>query len=207
METIVVVDLGLSNVKSVKNALHHLGYAVVVTNNQNTVASSPKIILPGVGSFAQGAARLKDLGLDKAINSAANSSAHILGICLGMQLLASSGSEGGKSEGLGLIDGSVDQLNTQARLPHVGWNSVEYPRNTQVCPLYNGIPSNSDFYFTHSFAITCSLSQCITGLCDYNGTFIASVAKGRTYGVQFHPEKSQKHGLTMLKNFGELSTC
>ena len=197
-----IVDLGRGNLGSVKNAVEFLGEIPSVLRSPSQIDECDRIILPGVGSFYASMNEMKSRGFDVALRKFAGKGGRILGICLGMQLLASFGTENGDIEGVGLIPGRVRRMNVSdgLRLPHVGWNGVE-----RMCshPLFRGVKEGVDFYFTHSYVFDVANEVHAIGKTLYGERFCSAVAAGNVWGVQFHPEKSQKNGLRILKNFLE----
>ncbi len=203
-----IVDLGRGNIGSVKNALDFLGASSVVLGSPLEVEKCSKIVLPGVGSFFNSMGVMKARGFDEALRDFAARGRLLLGICLGMQLLASQGTENGDIEGLGLVPGRVRKMNLPEgfRLPHVGWNGVT---SHGEHPLFRGVKAGVDFYFTHSYVFDPARESHSIGKTLYGEHFTSAVASGNVWGVQFHPEKSQKNGLRILKNFleEEVQTC
>ena len=202
LKSVTVVDYGLCNIDSMVRALEECGGSVLVTKDPRDVERAERIILPGVGSFHRAMGNLRDLGLVTAIRSRGSSaSTPMLGVCLGMQLMASRGTEHGDATGLQLLDGVVEPLipNEGERLPHIGWNSVE----ASSAMLMNGIPYGSDFYFVHSFHFRPIEPYWVVGTTPYAGGFCSVVGDPdrMIFGVQFHPEKSQKMGFRVLRNF------
>jgi glutamine amidotransferase len=203
-----VVDCGIANLGSIKKILGEIVTDVRVLTEPQELNQVDKIILPGVGSFPAAMKKLKSKGLEGALKSIAfENQLHILGICLGMQLLAEHGFEFGDTEGLALIPGSVTKLestNSERRIPHVGWNSMNI---IQQSPLFEGILDQTDFYFVHSFKY--DLEDNVHQLASTNhGTdFPSVIARQNIYGVQFHPEKSSKAGHKLLTNFCGLEKC
>jgi imidazole glycerol-phosphate synthase subunit HisH len=197
-----IVDLGRGNIGSVKNAVEFLGRASIVLGSPSRIDECDRVILPGVGSFFNSMNEMKGRGFDDALRNFAARGGRILGICLGMQLLASFGSENGEIEGVGLIPGHVCRMNVPngLRLPHVGWNGVE---RMGEHPLFRGVKKCVDFYFTHSYVFEVENEAHSIGKTLYGECFTSAVATGNVWGVQFHPEKSQKNGLRILKNFLE----
>lgn len=196
-----IVDYGMGNLDSVARAVEECGGNPVVTGDPGELSSAAHIILPGVGSFSDGMSELRGRGLDTVLAAEAGKRIPLLGICLGMQLLATTGHEGGETPGLGLIPGEVARLQatgTGTRIPHVGWNEV---RPTRPCPLFEGIAPGKDFYFVHSFHFQCREPDDEAARTPYCGGFTSCVQRGSVFGVQFHPEKSQKPGLALLANF------
>jgi imidazole glycerol-phosphate synthase subunit HisH len=204
---IAVIDLKLGNVKSVGNALSYLKIEHVVTSEQAQIQEAAKLIFPGVGSFNEAANRLQSTGMRECIrNAVLVQNKPILGICLGMQLLATTGEEGGTSQGLGLIDAHVSRLRSDPqkyRLPHIGWNDV----TRDEMQLFDGIGSETCFYFVHSYEMVLN-ETCEVAFSNYGVDFVAAVQKGHICGTQFHPEKSREMGLRLLTNFAKsVSKC
>ena len=198
---ITIVDYGMGNIYSLQSALKFLGYDSICSNKREDIINADKIILPGVGSFKQAMDNIRKLKIDKSLEVAIKEKkTPILGICLGMQLLGISSTEDDFSIGLNLFQGNVDKFTDQSiKIPHVGFNNVSYPEESV---LYKGINENSDFYFVHSYKMH---SNEINGVayCSHGENFVASFEKGNVFGTQFHPEKSQTNGLSLLKNFIE----
>lgn len=198
-----IVDLGLGNVNSVNRALQHLGMPSIVTKSPKEIESCEKIILPGVGNFFEASVRLYSSGLAQTLSALVlHQKRPLLGICLGMQLLGEFGAEGGGAKGLGFIAGKVSRLRSEEfgfRLPHVGWNNV----STDTMRLFAGVDKDACFYFVHSyeFVPTENIPEVEVAFSTYGRDFVAGIKKGNVVGVQFHPEKSQKNGLQVLKNF------
>ncbi|HEY1738055.1 MAG TPA: imidazole glycerol phosphate synthase subunit HisH [Acidimicrobiia bacterium] len=211
MQRIAVVDTGLCNVDSMWRAVDDCGAKAVVTDDPTDLALVDKIVLPGVGAFADAMDALDDSGMAEAIvENVRGQEVPILGVCIGMQLLANTGSEVRHADGLGLIDAAVTRLvpagadcttSARERIPHVGWNEV-HPRVTS--PLLAGIPDATDFYFVHSFHMQCVDERDVVATTPYCGEFVAIVARGHVFGTQFHPEKSQAMGRRLLRNFVDL---
>lgn len=201
MKTAAIIDYGLSNIDSVARAVEECGATAIVTSDPRELARVGRIILPGVGSFADGMRELRSRRLDDAMRAEViEKDVPLLGICLGMQLLATSGDEGGKTAGLDFVEGDVvrlSPLDATTRIPHIGWNSVDIRK---ASPLFDDIPSGKDFYFVHSYHFRCDAGVVVAET-DYCGGFVSCVSKGHIFGVQFHPEKSQKVGLHLLRNF------
>lgn len=195
---IAILDYGMGNRASVQNALTFLGHESVVTQDAATIASATHLILPGVGAFGDGMKAIRERGLDQVMAHEIAKGKPLLGICLGMQLLASKGEEGGLHDGLGFIPGIVRRLAAgELRLPHVGWNDVTPKVGESL--LIGAEPHV--FYFVHSFALVPDDLQDVIATCEYGEPFVAGVRRGNVMGVQFHPEKSQGSGLGVLKNF------
>jgi len=205
---IAIIDYGMGNLGSVRRAFEVLGAKVSIIKDPGELTAINRIVLPGVGSFKDGMDRLQSLQWKPAIEQALrNNGVALLGICLGMQMLAEFGEEGGLTDGLGLISGTVkklDKFGCSIRIPHVGWNEVT---NDIRDPLYKNIPQKTDFYFVHSYAFEVSNPETQIGYVDYDGKITASVRLNNIFGTQFHPEKSSKAGHVLLKNFMEYTPC
>ena len=200
MTSIGIIDLGIGNTGSLRGALFNEGYDPCLVKTAEDVEDYSHLLLPGVGSFFEGMRRLELAGFSTAIRKHVSGGKPLMGICLGMQMLASYGFEGGHCEGLNLIPGTVEKLPSHDgfRLPHVGWNGID---QTQQHPLFSGVKPNVDFYFVHSYAVTVVSQGSVLSTTDHGGTFTSSISAGSVIGVQFHPEKSQKNGLKILDNF------
>lgn len=202
MQRVAIVNYGLCNLDSVRRAFETLGATAVVTDVPCDLERADRIVLPGVGAFPDAMRNLRAKGLDEALAAQVlEEGAPFLGVCLGMQLLASIGCEVEETKGLGWIDAQVTRLvatGSEYRIPHVGWNEV---RPIRESPLFAGIPPNADFYFVHSFHVSCADDGDVLATTPYCGGFTSVVQRDHVFGVQFHPEKSQQHGLRLLKNF------
>lgn len=196
-----IVDYGMGNLSSIRNALDYIGVPSVIENSPEKIASSGRLILPGVGSFARAMRNLNESGLTAALNRAViENRSPVLGICLGMQLLADVGSEDGITPGLGWISGSIVRLNEAmvGKVPRIGFDNVVPAKTDEV--LFAGLRTGADFYFVHSYHFVPETTDVVIGTCD-SGASVAAVAASNIYGVQFHPEKSQANGLRLLRNF------
>lgn len=198
----LIIDYGMGNLASARRALEESGAEVTVADDPAALAEADRFVLPGVGAFAEGMANLRARGWPEAIRTALERpGVAMLGICLGMQLLADRGQEGGANIGLGLVPGEVVRFQPDApetRIPHVGWNEVHY---AAAEPLFAGIPDNSDFYFVHSFHFVPAQAGNVLATSPYCGSFVSAIRAHNIYGVQFHPEKSARPGLRLLRNF------
>jgi glutamine amidotransferase len=202
---VVVVDYGMGNLWSVASAIRFLGSEALITSNTKEISSAKFLILPGVGSFRRAMQVIKQNSIDKAIlQSLSQPETKLLGICLGMQLLGSASSEDGDTEGLGLVPNTVrkftNSADTRLKIPHVGFSEVKHDSKIK---LFSGIPSESCFYFVHSYFM--ELTPAIEGVatCHHGTAFVAAFEQEQVSGTQFHPEKSQSMGLNLLKNFLE----
>lgn len=199
--TVLVIDYGMGNLGSVRRALEECGADPVISDSPDDLADASWIVLPGVGAFSDGMKNLRRGGWPKALATAVlDEGIPLLGICLGMQLLAERGTEGGETDGLGLIPGEVRQLMPEGglRVPHVGWNDVHAVGD---CAMLRGVPDGSDFYFVHSYHFIPSDRSHIAAVAEYGGEVVAAVESGKVWGAQFHPEKSSRAGFHLLKNF------
>ena len=183
-----------------KGALESLGWDPLLVSTPREITNASHLLLPGVGSFRSAMLRLKQAGLVDAIREYAEHGKPLLGICLGMQILASWGAEGGGEEGLNLISGKVLPLQAGAgiRIPHVGWNTVSHQ---SPHPLFNDTKTGVDYYFVHSFVFEAEEKNQVYCETEYGTRFPSAVGRENIFGVQFHPEKSQKNGLQILDNF------
>lgn len=200
MNYTAIVDYGVGNLKSVSNAMAYIGQKTLITGDAGELERADAVILPGVGAFPDAADKLRASGLDKALLAQAGRKP-ILGICLGMQLLFDLGEEGKSCEGLGLVSGSVVRIQTDFKLPHIGWNSLTFQNNA---PLFRGLEDGTYVYFVHSFCGCASREEDVIARTQYGPSVVAAVSHNGVYGCQFHPEKSGEAGLQILKNFGEL---
>jgi glutamine amidotransferase len=195
---ISILDYGMGNLRSVEKALEHVGAGATITSDAGVVREADGVILPGVGAFPRAMERVRSLGLDELIAERRESGVPILGICLGLQLLFDSSTELGGAAGLGLLSGEVDVLDADGlKVPHIGWSPVRWERDSR---LVEGIPSETPFYFVHSFAPRPSEAD-LLGTAVYGARFACAAESGNVYGVQFHPEKSSAAGLRLLANF------
>ena len=196
-----ILDYGVGNLKSVTNAMRYLGFDTRITSDPAELERADAIILPGVGAFPDAAEKLRVPGLDKTLLTQAEKKP-ILGICLGMQLLFDRGEEIRPCAGLGLVHGSVRRLETDRKLPHIGWNSLAFQNHS---PLFRGLDDGVYVYFVHTFCGVADRESDVIARTEYGPSVVAAVSCGNVYGCQFHPEKSGETGLVVLKNFGELN--
>ena len=196
-----IVDYGVGNLKSVTNAMDYLGLKTCITSDQKELELADAIILPGVGAFPDAADKLRSTRLDQVLLVQAEQKP-ILGICLGMQLLLDRGEEVRECAGLGLVPGAVRKIETDLKLPHIGWNSLSFPNSS---PLFVEVEAGSYVYFVHSFCAVADDPKTVIAQTDYGVPVTAAVQKGNVYGCQFHPEKSGEVGLQILRNFGGLN--
>jgi glutamine amidotransferase len=200
---ITAIDLGISNIASLVKAFRSLGTELHVTRDGAAVRNAAKVILPGVGAFGAGMEALRKYRLDEPVRKAAlERRIPFLGICLGMQLLANRSYEHGEHEGLGIVGGVVKPLDAAICkvVPHMGWNNLESIAGN---PLLHGLSDKPDFYFVHSYHVVNLPQNVVVNVCDYHMPVVASIACKNVFGMQFHPEKSQRNGLIVLRNFLE----
>ncbi len=200
---IALIDSGLGNLSSIRNALTQCGSDVRIVSSASELKRANGVILPGVGSFGDAMDKLRQANWIEALDDEVRGNEMpFLGICLGMQVLASHGLEGGDSCGLGWIDGTVERIEPATpttRLPHMGWNDVSFER--EESGMSAGLNGDSVFYFMHSFSIRTSSQEVVKGVTDYSGPVTACLEMEHIWATQFHPEKSQRAGLRVLKNF------
>jgi glutamine amidotransferase len=200
--TIAVIDYGLGNLTSVVGAVEKLGFDAIATADHERIGMAEKLILPGVGAFGDGMRNLRNQGLVELLGDLVLVRKRpILGICLGFQLLAEESEEFGRHKGLGWVAGHVRRLGArhpELRVPHVGWNDLQ---QESECFLYRDIAKDSLFYYVHSFALQMDDRKAAVGSCTYGERFVSVLHRENICGTQFHPEKSQLAGLTLLGNF------
>ncbi|MEM1211811.1 MAG: imidazole glycerol phosphate synthase subunit HisH [Planctomycetota bacterium] len=216
MTAIAILNYGLGNLRSVQKAFEHVGAEAVLLEDPSRVSSFGKVLLPGVGNFADGMQRLEATGFGDAVRRYAETGRPLMGICMGLQFLFDSSEEvpeggGGVVPGLGLIPGRVvrfqeDQGEGVPRLtvPHMGWNTLAFPEGRGVDPVFAGLPEGPSVYFVHSFYAVPDDPAHVAATATHGQPFAAAVRKDHLFATQFHPEKSQRVGLRMLKNFVEL---
>lgn len=193
-----IVNYGLAgNIPSIKKALEHIGADVSVIEKPADFKGVDRLILPGVGSFADAMAELEQSGLKSVLEDAEKSNLPILGICLGMQILGKIGFEFGETKGLQLIDSEVCRMECKGSIPHIGFNTLNI---TKPSPILSGIVEQDEFYFMHSYEVRNYTD--VVALTNYaDHMFVSAIQKGNVYGVQFHPEKSREAGLRVFSNF------
>lgn len=199
---ISIIDYGMGNLRSVQKALESIGEEAIITSDKEQIEKSEGIILPGVGAFPDAMENLKNKGLDEALKGAVLQEKPILGICLGMQLLFSQGDEVRVCEGLGFLQGKIQRLYGDVKIPHMGWNSLKIDKN---CAILDDIDEGSYVYFVHSFYAEITNKENLNATSFYGMDVPAVVSDKNLFGVQFHPEKSGDVGIQMLKNFARLT--
>ncbi|MFN7302364.1 MAG: imidazole glycerol phosphate synthase subunit HisH [Bacteroidota bacterium] len=192
----VIINYGMGNLASVSKTLKKIGVEHIISEDPVVVKAAEKLVLPGVGSFKAAMENLNKSGLSEAIHESVSAGAKMIGICLGMQLLASTGFEPERCSGLGLIPGEVVPLDCGLPVPHMGWNNIRI-----VNPQYFNKLSYQDFYFVHSYHFITEKPEHVAATVEYGTEITAAVQNGSVFGCQFHPEKSQLAGLQVLRNF------
>ncbi|MCS7214650.1 MAG: imidazole glycerol phosphate synthase subunit HisH [Thermodesulfovibrio sp.] len=204
MKSIVIVNYGMGNIYSLSSAIRFLGYEPILSSEERDILEADYLFLPGVGSFYNAMKKIVSIGLDQILKIAVyDKKIPLLGICLGMQLLAQRGTEDGESEGLGFIEGSVErfqQIDKKIKIPHIGFSPTTITKDDKI---FEGIDKKADFYYNHSYRVICPEEYVIATA--INGEpFVAAIKKDNVYGTQFHPELSQSNGLRLIKNFLKL---
>ena len=202
---ITIVDYGMGNLGSIQNMIKKVGGQSIITSDSEIISKADKVLLPGVGSFDRAMSNLNELNLVNVIKQKANSGTPFLGICLGMQLLADR-SEEGTLNGLGIIPGEVKKFiikKKEMKIPHMGWNLVRYKRSSKLFAKFE-IFDEVKFYFVHSYHFVAKFDSDILTTTSFDLDFTSGVNNGNVYGLQFHPEKSHKYGMQLIKNFIEL---
>lgn len=203
---ITIVDYGLGNLSSIKNMLRRMGFPSLITGDPEEISRAEKIVLPGVGAFDNGMRNIREKGLETVLRQKALiERVPVLGICLGMQLLCHS-SEEGVEPGLGWVDGAVVRIVAEGngvnlKVPHMGWNTVSIENE---CALTKGFLPEMRFYFVHSYHAVCDRPGDVVLATDYGTRMVAALRSGNIMGTQFHPEKSHKYGMIVLRNFAEM---
>ena len=200
---IAIIDYGVGNLFSLKSSFAAIGQEAVVTGERAVIEAAEKLILPGVGAFGDAADKLRSSGLDTVVIGQARAGKPLLGICLGMQLLFDESTEYGTHKGLGLIPGRIvpisDVIPKDLKIPHIGWNALHFE---QQSPIFKYVKEGECVYFVHSFYAT-DCQESVVATAEYGAELTAAVQKGSVYGCQFHPEKSGKTGLSILRAFCE----
>jgi imidazole glycerol-phosphate synthase subunit HisH len=198
-----VIDYGMGNRRSVEKALEHVGAEVVMSDDPAALGATDGFVLPGVGAFPQAMTNLRERGLIDPILGWVREGRPLLGVCLGMQLLFDRSTELGGAEGLGILGGEVRDLVGAPKLPHIGWNLVDW---TMTSPLLDGLGTGGAFYHVHSLAAHPSDESVVLGRGAYGEPFVTAVASRNVFGAQLHPEKSSSAGLRLLENFTRICT-
>ncbi len=195
-----IIDYDAGNIKSVEKALQALGEEAIITREREKILNADHVILPGVGAFGDAMRKLRAYGLEEIIHEVVKKEIPFLGICLGLQLLFEGSDESDGEKGLGLLPGEILRIPDEPglKIPHIGWNSLEFPRQGR---LFQGIPEDSYVYFVHSYYLKAKDESIVTATTQYGTLIHASVEKNYIFACQFHPEKSSEVGLRILKNF------
>lgn len=200
--TIRIVDYGMGNLRSVQKAFERLGHAAEIVNSPAAIASAERLVLPGVGAFRDAIHELDRLKLSQPLRDYVAADRPFFGICLGLQLLFDVSYEDGEWPGLGIVPGDVVRFTSQPglKIPHMGWNTLD---RRQPGTHLDGVPPDAHFYFVHSYFVRPKDERVTAATCDYGQKFTAAIRRGNLFATQFHPEKSQRHGLCLLKAFAE----
>ncbi len=199
---IAIVDYGMGNLRSVQKAFEQVGAEALVTDDLQTIARAPAVVLPGVGAFGDAMTNLRAKGLDVTVRQAIEEGRPFLGICLGLQLLFQESEEMGRHQGLGVFEGRVLRFNVGLKVPHIGWNQIHLRK---VCPLLAGIADSAFAYFVHSYYVQPNDPDIVLASTDYEIDYASIVGQDNVFGIQFHPEKSQDVGLRILRNFVDMA--
>ena len=201
---LAIIDYGVGNLFSLRSSFAAIGMEAVVTGEAETIRAADKLLLPGVGAFGDAADKLRETGLDKVVIAEAKAGKPLLGICLGMQLLFEKGYEYGEHDGLGLVPGEVrpiaEVIPPELKIPHIGWNALHFTEKKS--PIFKYLNENDCVYFVHSF-YGANCAQSVTATAEYGAELTAAVQCGNVFGCQFHPEKSGRVGLKILRAFCE----
>ena len=202
---VAIIDYGVGNLFSLKSSLAALGVTATVTADRDVIRAADRVILPGVGAFGDAAEKLRQSGLAEVVCEVAKSGKPIMGICLGMQLLLEKSFEYGEHEGLGLIKGEIrpitDVIPADLKVPHIGWNALQF--HSKKHPLFKYLNEGDCVYFVHSY-YGANCDDAVIATAEYGAPLTAAVAKDNVMGCQFHPEKSGKAGLSILRAFCEM---
>ena len=203
MIPLVIVDYGMANLRSVQKAFEQVGHAADITNDPNRIAEAEKVVVPGVGAFRDAIARLREADMVAPLVAHVQAGKPFLGICLGLQLLFTRSYEDGEHQGLDLFPGEVVRFGDEPglKVPHMGWNQLRFRR---PCPLLNGLRDGAEVYFVHSYYVVPQVPELSAAETEYPQPFTSMIWRENLFATQFHPEKSQQVGLTMLRNFAAL---
>ena len=197
---IAVVDYGIGNLRSAEKALQHLGASAALTSNPQNIEAADAVVLPGVGAFGACMRALRTAALETVTRAAATDGRPFLGICIGMQMLFDGSDESPDVDGLGVVAGRVTRLPETARLPQIGWNTLDVTPGSRLCAR---LPDPAWLYFVHSYAPEPADDAVVAASCTYGRRFAAAIERGPVWATQFHPEKSGEVGLRLLRNFVE----
>ncbi|MBF0122045.1 MAG: imidazole glycerol phosphate synthase subunit HisH [Candidatus Omnitrophica bacterium] len=196
---IAIIDYGMGNLRSVQKALEVAGGTASIVSRPEDILKADKLVMPGVGAIRPAMDKLKELGLVESIKTYISSGKPFLGICLGFQLLFESSTEGGDVKGLGILKGTVDRFQGSVKVPQMGWNTIQKTPNGEG--MFKDVPEGSFVYFCHSYFVNPQDKSVTATFTDYGIPYTSSICVKNIWGTQFHPEKSQAVGLTILKNF------
>lgn len=199
---IAIIDYGMGNLRSVQKAFEFLGFTAEIVDTPAQAAEASHLVLPGDAAFGDAMRNLRQAGWVDAIGSAIGKGKPFLGICVGLQLMFAESEEMGQHRGMGLLKGRCVRFPATERVPQIGWNQIAIQRPT---PLLEGVPDGSFFYFVHSYYVQAEVEENCLATTDYGVEYTSIAGYDQVFGVQFHPEKSQDHGLRMLRNFAELN--
>lgn len=202
---IAIIDYGIGNLGSVEKAFTSQGIDAVVTRDEKALRAADKLVLLGVGAFGYAMESLRNLGFDELVIEAARAGKPIIGLCVGLQMMFDEGHEFGVHRGLGLLPGKVVKFPEGMRVPHVGWNQVAYKNGSGAHPVFCDLPDQSFYYFVHSYYVEPADPSIILGETDYAMPFASICGRDNILGVQFHPEKSHRHGWALLAAFAGVS--
>ena len=203
---IAIIDYQMGNLRSVQKAFERVGHSATITSDAGEVAAASHVVLPGVGAFADAIRELRQRGLDQVVKETIDSGKPFLGICLGLQMLFDVSYEDGEHEGLGIVPGEVKRFTPTdhaLKVPHMGWNEVR--KANAECPLLEGTPDGTHFYFVHSYYVAPTDHDVVALEANYPDPFCAMIWRDNLYATQFHPEKSQSKGLELLGRFAQLA--
>jgi glutamine amidotransferase len=196
---VAILNYGMGNLRSAAMAFEHVGASVEVTSDHDAVRAAHAVVLPGVGAFPKAMEAVRRLGLDELVRDRVESGVPVLGICLGMQLLFDSSSELGGADGIGLVKGTVEPIDAAGlKVPQIGWNEVAWRPEKQLAA---GLGERAAMYHVHSFAVKPAEPEVVAGTATYGTEFVSAIEHRNLFGVQFHPEKSSRDGLRLLRNF------
>jgi imidazole glycerol-phosphate synthase subunit HisH len=202
--SIAIIDYGVGNLRSVEKAFTSQGIEAAVTSDEKILRAADKLVLPGVGAFKACMDGLRARGFDELVLDAAKAGKPIIGLCVGLQMMFEEGHEFGVHKGLGLMPGRVVKFPDKLRVPHIGWNQVAFRYDQADHPVFSELPSETFFYFVHSYYVETPDVSCVLGETDYGMRYASICGRDNVVGVQFHPEKSQTAGLKLLRNFSEM---
>jgi len=210
---IAIVDYQMGNLRSVQKAFEHAGLEAIVTDDRSVIADAQGLVLPGVGAFGDCYRELNSRGLIEPILDWLETGRPFLGICLGLQILLTDSEECDGIPGLNVVPGRVRRFSNGAlKVPHMGWNQLKFGNNgaggeaNRQCPIFDGIPEGTYFYFVHSYYVEPDDAGVVAAVTDYGTPFVSAIWRDNIFATQFHPEKSQEAGLKLIENFGKLVT-